>query len=76
MASKQPHMGSDIALNFSHKIPNKDLDLIFDNLVQSDSLDMHSVTNGSVANGGINAKFSNQIGNDEFLNQLFIIKKL
>ena len=76
MASKPSHMRSDIALNSSHEIPNKDLDLIFDNLVQSDSLDMHSVTNGSVAYGGINAKFSNQIRNDEFLNPLFIIKKL
>ena len=30
-------------------------------------LNMHSVTNGSVTNSGINAKFSNEINNDEFL---------
>ena len=37
---------------------------------------MHSVTNFSVENGGINAKFSNEINNDEFLNLLSTIKNL
>ena len=60
-------MGSDIALNSLQKIPKKELGLGFDNLVKPGSLDMHSVTNGSVAYGGINAKFSNEINNDEFL---------
>ena len=68
-------MGSDIALNSLEKIPKEDLGLIFDNLVKSDSLDMHSVTNGSVANG-INGKFSNEINNDEFLNPLSTIENL
>ena len=36
---------------------------------------MHSVTNGSVANG-INGKFSNEINNDEFLNPLSTIENL
>ena len=58
-------MGSDMALNSLQKIPKKELGLGFDNLVKPDS--MHSVTNGSVAYGGINAKFSNEINNDEFL---------
>ena len=57
-------------------MPKKVLGLDFDNLVKPDSLDMHSVTNGSVANGGINAKFSNEINNDEFLNPLSTIKNL
>ena len=42
------------------------------NLVKPDSLDMHS----SVANGGIKAKFSDEINNDEFLNPLSTIKNL
>ena len=37
---------------------------------------MHSVKNFSVENGGINAKFSNEINNDEFLNLLSTIKNL
>ena len=37
---------------------------------------MRSVTNGSVANGGINAKFPNEIKSDEFLDPLFTIKNL
>ena len=37
---------------------------------------MHSVTNFSVENDGINAKFSNEINNDEFLNLLSTIKNL
>ena len=60
-------MGSDIVLNSLHKICKKELGLGFDNLVKPESLDMHSVINGSVANGGINAKFSNKINNDEFV---------
>ena len=69
-------MRSDIALNSLQRIPKNELGLGFDNLVKVDSLDMHSVTNGSVANGGINAKFSNEINNDEFLNRLSTIKNL
>ena len=65
-------MGSDIALNSLQKMPKKELGLGFDNLVKPDSLDMHS----SVANGGIKAKFSNEINNDEFLNPLSTIKNL
>ena len=37
---------------------------------------MRSVTNGSVANGGINVKFSSEINNDEFLDPLSTIKNL
>ena len=37
---------------------------------------MRSVTNGSVENSGINAKFSNKIINDEFLDPLSTIKSL
>ena len=37
---------------------------------------MHSVTNGSVANGGINTKFSNEINNNEYLDPLSTIKNL
>ena len=69
-------MRSDIALNSLQRIPKNELGLGFDNLVKADSLDMHSVTNGSVSNGGINAKFSNEINNDEFLNRLSAIKNL
>ena len=69
-------MGSDIVLNFLQEIPKKYLGLTFENLVQSDSLDTRSVTNGSVANGGIKAKFSNEINIDEFLNPLCTMKKL
>ena len=69
-------MGSDIALNSLQKIPNKELGLGFDNLLKPDSLDMNSVANASVANGCINAKFSNEINNDEFLNPLSTIKNL
>ena len=65
-------MGSDIAPNSLQKMPKKELGLGFDNLVKPDSLDMHS----SVANGGIKAKFSNEINNDEFLNPLSTIKNL
>ena len=76
MASEPHHMVSDIALHFSQKIPKKDLNLILDNLLQSGSLDFNNVKNGNVANGGINAKFSNEVRNDEFLNPLSTIKKL
>ena len=69
-------MGSDIALNPLQKIPTKELGLSFDNLVKPDSLDIHSVTNGTIVNGSINAKFSNKINNDEFLNPLSTIKNL
>ena len=64
-------MRSDIALNSLQKIPRKGLGLGFDSLVKTDSLDMHSVTNG-----GINAKFSNEMNNDEFLNPFSAIKNL
>ena len=37
---------------------------------------MHSVKNISVANSGINAKISNKINNDEFLDPLSTIKNL
>ena len=63
-------MGSDIAFSSLQKIPKKELGLGFDNLVKPDSLDMHSVTNGSVANGSINTKFSNEINNDESLKSI------
>ena len=69
-------MGSDIALNSLQKIPTKELGLSFDNLVKPDSLDIHSVTNGTIVNGSINAKFSNKINNGEFLNPLSTIKNL
>ena len=59
-------------LNYLHKIPKKKLGLSFDNLVKPESLDMHSVTNVSVANSGINAKFSYEIGNDEFLDPIIL----
>ena len=60
-------MGSNIALTYLKKIPRKGLGLGFDNLVKPEYLNMRSVTNGSVANGAINAKFYNEINNDEFL---------
>ena len=63
-------MGPHIALNSLRKIPKKELGLGFDNLVNPNSLDMHSITNGSVANGGINAKFSNEINNEIHYPQL------
>ena len=69
-------MGPDIVLNSLKKIPKKGLGLDFDNLLKPEYLNMHSVTNGSVANGGINAKFSNEINNDEFLDPLSTIKNL
>ena len=69
-------MGSDIALNSLKKIPKKELGLGFDKLVKPEYLNMQSVINGSVANGGINAKFSNEINNNEFLDPLSTIKKL
>ena len=69
-------MGSDIVLNSLKKIPKKELGLGFDNLVKPEYLNIRSVANGSVANGGINAKFSNGINNDEFLDPLSKIKNL
>ena len=69
-------MGSDTALNSLKKIHKKELGLSFDNLVKLKYLNMHSVTNCSVANDGINAKFSNQINIDDFLDPLFTIKSL
>ena len=69
-------MGSDIALSFLQKIPRKELGLGFYNVVKPECLDMRSVTNGSVENSGINAKFSNKIINDEFLDPLSTIKSL
>ena len=60
-------MGSNIVLSSLKKIPKKELGLGFDNLVKPEYLNMRSVTNGSVANGAINAKFYNEINNDEFL---------
>ena len=52
-------MGSNIALTYLKKIPKKGLGLGFDNLVKPECLNVRSVTNGSVANGAINAKFYN-----------------
>ena len=69
-------MGPDIALNYLTKIPKKELGLVFDNLVKPKYLNMHCITTGRVANGGINAKFSNEIKNDEFLDPLSTIKNL
>ena len=57
-------MGSDVVLNSFQKIPKKELGLGFDNLGKPEYLDMHIVTNGSVANGGINATSSKEINND------------
>ena len=37
---------------------------------------MHIVTNNGVANGGFNAKLSNEMNNDEFLDPLSTIKNL
>ena len=67
-------MGSDIVLNSLKKIPEKVLGLGFDNLVKPEYLNIRSVTNGSVANGGINSKFSNEIINDEILDPFSTIK--
>ena len=69
-------MGSDKALNSLKKIPRKELGLGFENLVKREYFNMHNVTNGSVANGGINTKFSDEINNDEFLYQLSTIENL
>ena len=69
-------MGPDIALNYLTKIPKKELGLAFDNLVKPKYLNMYCITTGRVANGGINAKFSNEIKNDEFLDPLSTIKNL
>ena len=69
-------MGSDIALNSLKKIPKKELGLGFDNLVKPEYLNMRCVTTGSVANGGINVKFSNEINNKEFLDLLSTVKNL
>ena len=67
-------MGSDIVLSFLQKIPRKELGLGFYNLVKPECLDLRSVTNGNVENSGINAKFSNKINNDEFLDPLSTLK--
>ena len=69
-------MGSNIALNSLLKISKKELSIGFDNLVKPEYFDMHSVTNGSVANAGINARFSDETNNDEFLDPLLTIKNL
>ena len=69
-------MGSDTTLNSLNKIPKNKLVLGFDNLVKPEYLNMRSVTNGSVANGGINTKFFNKIKNDEFLDPLSTAKNL
>ena len=37
---------------------------------------MHIVTNDGVANGGFNAKLSNEMNNDEFLDPLSTVKNL
>ena len=63
-------------LNSLKKIPKKEVGLGFDNLVKPEYLNMPSVTNGSLANGGISTKFSNEIKNDEFLDLLSTIKNL
>ena len=63
-------------LNSLKKILKKELGLGFDNLVKSEYLNIHSVTNGTVADCGINTKFSNEINNDEFLDPLSTIKSL
>ena len=60
-------MGSDITLHYLQKIPKKELGLGFDNFGKPEYLDMHIGTNGSVANGGINAKFSNEMNHDRFI---------
>ena len=57
-------MGLDITLYYLQKIPKKELSLGFDNLGKPEYLDMHIGTNGSVTNGGINAKFSNEMDHD------------
>ena len=51
-------------LNYLKKIPKKEVGLGVDNLVKPEYLNMPSVTNGSLANGGISTKFSNEIKND------------
>ena len=63
-------------LNYLKKIPKKEVGLGVDNLVKPEYLNMPSVTNGSLANGGISTKFSNEIKNDEFLDLLSTIKNL
>ena len=69
-------MRSDIALKSLKKILKKELGLGFDNLAKPQYLNMHSDINASVANGGINAKFSDEINNDKFLDPLSTIKNL
>ena len=63
-------MGSVKAFNSLKKTPTKELGLGFDNFVQPEHLNMRSATNDRFANDGINAKFSNKIKNDEFLDPL------
>ena len=51
-------MGSDIALNCLKKIPKKELGLAFDNLLKPKYINMRSVTNGCVVNGGIESSLA------------------
>ena len=62
-------MGSDIVLNSLKTILKKGLGLGFDSLVKPEYLNMHSVTSGSVANGGVNEIKSNEINNGEWWGQ-------
>ena len=55
----------------------KELGLGFENFIKPENIDMHSVTNDSVAMlVSIKAKFSNKINNDEFLDPLSTVKNL
>ena len=67
-------MGSDIKMNFLKKFPQKALSLGFENLVKPEYLNRRSNTQGNDANDSINAKFSNEIKNYEFLDPLSTIK--
>ena len=69
-------MGSNVVLSSLKKIPKKELGLGFDNLVKPEYLNMRSVTNGSVTNGGFNANLSINIKNDGFFDPLSTIKNL
>ena len=67
-------MGSDIKMNFLKKFPKKAPSLGFENLVKPEYLNRRSNTQGNDANDSINAKFSNEIKNYEFLDPLSTIK--
>ena len=58
-------MKSDIALNSFKKMPKEEQGLGFENLVKAEYLNMRTARTSSVANGGVNTKFSKEIKKDD-----------